>query len=95
VAAFLTPGEHLDATLARNALVTPIQLPPGQARDLLGPETRFDRQQEDDPIPGRPSALCQVAKDGFDLPLTQFFACLPSPIWSSSPVIYGLQDAGQ
>ena len=45
--------------------------PPSQAGYLLGSQAGFDRQEEDDPVPGGPTGLGQVAKDGIDLPLAQ------------------------
>jgi hypothetical protein len=37
--------------------------PPSQAGYLLGPQAGFDRQEEDDPVPGGPTSLGKVAQD--------------------------------
>ena len=42
---------------------------PSQAGNLLGPQAGFDRQEEDDPVPGGPTGLGKVAQDGI-LPLS-------------------------
>jgi hypothetical protein len=45
--------------------------PPSQLRDLLGPQADFDRQQEDEAVPGRVPRGGEISQRGINLALAQ------------------------
>src|ERR1700744_3144481 len=59
--------------------------PPGQAGYLLGSQAGFDRQEEDNPVPGGPGGLGKIAQDGIHLPLSECLR-LFFPIYPPNPL---------